>query len=417
MKKLFLLAILYAPVITWSAENCIMPKNEANGLHLEGISEGVSKFQVIGSPKERVYFFSVPLDNCKTDKFIIVGDKIYANALFGEYMSVTYTNPKTNVVVKGWIKMSQLKQSSDNTLTEVKKISGGVGSTASGMKLYSITCSNNENYDVTYDPFDNTWMLSEDGSSIEIKRTVINEFAEQFCKGKKIITAIVEKESVSNQKNVQNSLSKIQAPVLSNVSIETTSKQEKVENKKDDSNNDNFFIYVIAGFFLFVFFNKSSSEKGITKKLEEYINLTLNGAIQSEKGGHFDEIENYKKAKPYHEKSLAYHQKALNIINNIGEKKYVECMKQNVQMNDFQKSSESFRLLLAISNNGMGMAYMMLRQDNKAKKHFTEALKQLEFVVNSKFSYQADVYLQQFFSISLNDLISGVKYSINLVNK
>lgn len=191
----FILVIL--PTISAAGSKCIPPNynviNEDGDalFRLDEISSDVSIFNVVGTSKERAYFYSEASDNCKTDKFVIVGDKVNGFEIAGDYIHASYVNPKTGGSAKGWIKQTQLEQSGDNTTSgNVNKILGGVGAFGDqDIKSYDITCFNGETYDISYNKYlhphpwgSNTFELVEEYST---NTASVKEFAESFCKGKR----------------------------------------------------------------------------------------------------------------------------------------------------------------------------------------------------------------------------------------
>jgi hypothetical protein len=189
MKKLVLVVASLVFSTSSFADKCNLDdfikkeRNDNPQYEIGDITEEISSFKILGN-KKRAYFYSIPSEECKTDKFVISGDKVKGLGTDGFYIKVDYVNPKTGGKTLGWIKTEQLGQIAESSgATNVKKIKGGVGSTASGIKDFDITCSNDKTYQIRYASSDDSWF--SDDEEFDIKAASITEFANKFCKIKK----------------------------------------------------------------------------------------------------------------------------------------------------------------------------------------------------------------------------------------
>ena len=166
------------------------------------ISNAVSSFRIKG--KNHVFFNSIPTEACKTDKFLISGDIIKGISTDGVYIKADYINYNSGIKTTGWIKTNELEQiPKELNIPNVKKILGGVGSTASGIKNYEITCENDKTYEVIHITFEDSWSIYN-GDEIKIKTPSVDDFSEKFC-----AMTLNKQENECTTKNIENKITKI----------------------------------------------------------------------------------------------------------------------------------------------------------------------------------------------------------------
>ncbi|MDO5686949.1 MAG: hypothetical protein Q4G42_06165 [Neisseria sp.] len=104
MKRIILIALLTVSSSAYAAD-CTQLAQSADAT-AEHIIPRVT-FQVSG--KDRLYFYSAPADECRTQAFIIPKDHVIAYQTSGAWTYVMYLHPKTHQDTGGWIRTDRLE--------------------------------------------------------------------------------------------------------------------------------------------------------------------------------------------------------------------------------------------------------------------------------------------------------------------
>ncbi len=65
------------------------------------------EFKVVG--QGRLYFYSAPFPECKTAVFIIPNDYGYIQAVYEDWVAITYFSQSAGAVLSGWVKAERLE--------------------------------------------------------------------------------------------------------------------------------------------------------------------------------------------------------------------------------------------------------------------------------------------------------------------